>query len=117
MRSYSYYTWDNEFNQIIFTTADRVTLTPAGKAYREIAVWMTGAVMESVTIDGDGTYVATLRYPDTHRARAVWNPAGTRTFALPPAWGATILRDLVGGSTLIGGNPNITIGEAPLLAE
>lgn len=117
MRSFSYYTWDNDYNQIVFTAADRSTLTPGGKAYREIALWMTGAVMESVTIDNAGTYVATLRYPDTHRGRAIWNPAGSRAFAIPPTWGATTVRDLEGGSRMLDGSPGLTIGEAPLLVE
>ncbi len=116
-KNFSYYTWDNEWSQILFTGSDRATLTPAGKAYREIAAWMRGNVMESLTVDGDGNYVATLRYPDTRRARAIWNPSRTFAFPIPSSWGATVVRDLEGGSVLLGGATTVNVGEAPLLVE
>jgi len=113
--AFCYYTWDNGSNLILFTGPDRVTLTPAGLAYREVASWMQGAVIESLTTDGDGVYIATLRYPDDHRGRAVWKPGGSLIFTIPPTWGATVARDLEGGTTPVA--ESVAIGEAPVLLE
>jgi Glycosyl hydrolase catalytic core len=112
-----YYTWDNQWNQIQFVQADNVTLTPSGTAYREIAQWMTERVMESLTTDINGTYVATLRDAGGKKYRVLWNPLQQIQFALPASWSVSSQRTLAGVTTSLAGKTAVAIGESPLLLE
>lgn len=114
---YYYYTWDNEWNQFQFVQADGVTLTPAGIAYREVAQWMIGKVMESLSADVSGTYTATLRDAGGKNQRVVWNPKQVVQFAIPAAWNTNQQRDLAGAVTNLSGKTVIAVGESPVLLE
>lgn len=115
LQRFYYYTWDNEWNRFPFVELDGVTLRPAGRAYREVAAWMIGSVMESLTTDAQGSYVATLRRADGRRARILWNPDSQPVLTIPAGWGATRLRDLSGGVQPLGGSLRLT--GSPVLVE
>lgn len=112
---YYYYTWDNGSNRFPFAEIDGVTLTPSGRAYREVAAWLIGAVMESLTIDANGSYMATLRRADGRRSRILWNPDRQPLLTIPAGWGATRLRDLSGQTQALGGSLRLT--GSPVLVD
>jgi Cellulase (glycosyl hydrolase family 5)/Carbohydrate binding domain len=112
-----YYTWDNQWNQFQFAEPDGVTLTEAGTAYREVATWMTGAAMESLTTDASGTYIATLRTAGGAVQHVAWNPRQQAQLDLPASWATSSRRTLTGVVTDIAGQTSITVGESPLLLE
>lgn len=112
-----YYTWDNQWNQFAFTATDRTTLTASGIAYREVASWMTGQVMESFSIDAAGVHVATLREASGKKRWALWHPNLNVQYALPPAWGVTGQRDLAGVQSDLTGRTTVAVGAAPILLE
>lgn len=114
---YYYYTWDNQWNRFQFVQADGVTLTQAGIAYREVAKWMTGNVMESLSSDVNGTYVATLRDSSGKKLRALWNPRQTTQFSLPATWRVNRQRNLQGVTADLSGRTSVAIGDSPLLLE
>jgi Glycosyl hydrolase family 10 len=112
-----YYAWDNQWNQFQFAEADGVTLTQAGVAYRTVATWMAGATMTSITVDANGTYVATLRSPSGALQRVVWNPQRQVQFAIPAAWAVRRQQTLAGLVTDISGQTAVAINESPVLLE
>lgn len=114
---YYYYTWDNVWNRFPFTRSDGVTLAPAGVAYREVATWMTGKVMESITRDASGTYLVTLRDAQGARQRVLWNAGRNVGFTVPAAWGALRLRSVTGSSRQLATAAKITVTGSPVLLE
>jgi hypothetical protein len=112
-----YYTWDNQWNQFAFTQPDRTTLTSAGVAYREVAAWMTGKTMQSLSIESNGVYIATLRDAANQAQRILWHPKQSVQFTLPSAWGATRQRDLAGTVADLSGRTSVSVGPAPVLLE
>jgi hypothetical protein len=112
---YYYYTWDNQWNRFQFVQADGLTLTPAGIAYREVAQWMTGNVMESLSSDVNGTYIATLRDATGKKLRVLWNPRQSVQFAIPTSWGVTQQRNLAGAVVDLTGKTSVAIGPSPIL--
>ncbi len=114
MRRYYYYFWDtNGFLPLI--EDDGTTLTPSGVAYREVAGWMTGRAVTSVTTDAAGTYTVTLREPSGATSRVLWNPDSPVRTDIPSAWGATERLDLAGGRSSLDGATSIDVGESPVL--
>jgi hypothetical protein len=117
IRRFYYYTWDSEANQFQLIKADKVSLTEAGIAYREMAQWMTGKVMESLTSDINGTYIATLRDVGGGKNRIVWNARQKIQFAIAANWNINRQRNLLGANVNLTGKTSIAIGESPLLLE
>ena len=112
-----YYTWDNQWNQFTFTAADRTTLTPSGIAYREVAAWLTGSVMESFTVESSGVYVAVLRDANARKRWVLWHPNQSVQYALPATWSATRQRDLAANQTDLAGRTSVAVGASPILLE
>ena len=117
IRRFYYYTWDSEANQFKLFQADGVSLTEAGIAYREVAQWTTGTVMESLSSDINQTYIATLRDVSGRKNRVLWNPTQKVQFALPADWKINRQRNLLGAVLDLTGKTSIAIGESPLLLE
>lgn len=111
-----WYTWDNRNNQFAMREADGVTLTPAGRAYAEVARWMTGATVRAFITDGAGNRHVTLQRPDGSLSHAVWNPAGVTSFPVPATWNIARVRDLAGGVHGMSGTA-VDVGPVPLLLE
>ena len=114
---YYYYTWDNGGNRFQFVQADGLTLTTAGIAYREVAQWMTGKTMESLSTDVNGTYVATMRDANAKKYRAVWNPLQPIQLPMPASWAISSQRNLAGVTASLIGKTAVAIGESPVLLE
>ena len=112
-----YYTWDNQWNRFAFTRADGTTPTLAGIAYREVADWMTGRVMESFTRDARGTVLVTLRDAGGTRRYVLWNANRAVAYALPASWGAARLRTLSGSTRQLAQSATLTVNATPLLLE
>lgn len=73
--------------------------------------------MESLTVDANATYLATLRDLGGNKHRVLWNPTRSVQFAIPPDWRVSRQRDLTGASLDLTGKNSVAIGEAPLLLE
>lgn len=99
------------------TQADRITLTPAGIAYREVAGWMTGRVMESLQRDSAGNFIVTLREPAGARQRVLWNPDATVAFSPPVDWAVTRRRDVAGVATSMVGVGRLQVSGSPLILD
>jgi Beta-galactosidase len=112
-----YYAWDNDWNQFQFVQTDGLSLTQAGVAYREVAQWMTGKVMESISVDNTGTYTVTLRDSRGRKQRVVWNPNQSVQLVIPAAWNVVQQKDLAGTPTDLRGKTVIAVGESPLLLQ
>ncbi len=109
-----YYYWDNNaFLPLI--EDDGVTLTPSGVAYREVAGWMIGHRVTSITTDTSGTYTVTLRASSGAISRAVWNPDASVRVSIPAGWAATEKLDLAGASSPLAGATTIEVGGSPVL--
>lgn len=117
VRRFYYYTWDSEGNQFKLFQADGVSLTEAGIAYREVAQWMTDKVMESLSTDVNGTYVATLRDAGGKNFRVLWNPHQAVQFSLPASWRISRQRNLLGVVANLTGMTSVRIGQSPILLE
>ena len=56
----------------------------AGKAYEQVAKWLTGAQMESRSVDSYGTWTIVLnRGTGSAKQYLVWNPRGNYGYAPP----------------------------------
>ncbi|WP_309619863.1 carbohydrate binding domain-containing protein [Salinibacterium sp.] len=109
-----YYFWDNN-SFLPLIEDDGTTLTESGVAYREVAGWMIGRVVTSVTTDASGTYTLTLRAPSGATSHVLWNPVSTVQAVIPSSWKATERLDLAGGRTSVAGAATIEVGESPVL--
>jgi Glycosyl hydrolase catalytic core len=111
------YTWDNRFQLIDMTQTDRRTLTSAGVAFREVAGWMTGRVMELMERDSAGNFVVTLRDPAGARQRVLWNPDATVAFSPPASWSVNQQSDVAGKASSLVGVGSLQVGASPVLLE
>jgi Cellulase (glycosyl hydrolase family 5)/Carbohydrate binding domain len=111
---YYYYYWDNNA-YLPLIEDDGTTLTQSGLAYREVAGWMIGRTVTSVTTDTSGTYIVTLRASSGAISRAVWNPDSTAEVSIAADWRATEKLDLTGGRSSLAGATTIEVGESPVL--
>jgi Glycosyl hydrolases family 39 len=116
-KRFYWYTWDNRNQLIDMTQADRRTLAPAGIAYREVAGWMTGHVMESLQIDSAGNYIVTLHDTAGARQRVLWNPSATVAFSPPVSWAVARRRDVAGVATSMVGVGSLQVGSSPVILD
>lgn len=112
-----WYTWDNRANQFVLREADGTTPSRAGRAYFEVARWMTGSVMEDLSVDAQGNHIVRLRRTNGVAAFALWNPLGSTSFAVPAVWNAVSERDLSGTTRTRSIGGTITLGISPILLE
>ena len=84
-----WYAWDNHtWVGVELTEPDSKTLRPAGKAYDEIRMWLTGTKMMSCGIDSVGTWHCVLQDPKGRMATIVWNPKQLVNLRSKPSSGA-----------------------------
>jgi hypothetical protein len=88
------------------------TLNPAGIGYGNAENWMVGATMSTPCAANGTVWTCSLSRPNGYQALAVWDTAGTITFATPSQY--TQYQDLEGGTYSINSN-SITIGTEPIL--
>lgn len=113
-----YYSWDNDdVMDIIVTTPDHTTLTPAGIAYREIARWLVGAQMAALTVDDNDSWTVTLIRPDGSSAYLLWNPTQAQTVTVPTTWQVARRWTLDGAVQPLPDDRTIAITAAPILLE
>jgi uncharacterized protein (TIGR03437 family) len=110
-----FYAWDNRaYLNVEPTLPDNHTLSPAGVAYREIAKWLTGARLLSLTESADGVWMARLRQTTATDAWIVWHPTQRRDFDIPASWNVRLRRELNGGYTGLFNATRVPIGPVPI---
>lgn len=115
---YYYYAWDNHSHMDIdLTESDRVTLTPAAIAYREIARWLIGAQLSELMRTADDTWTVKLIRPDGSNAYILWNPTRTSSLTIPATWPVTRQRTLAGGVSSLAGFQKVEVTALPILLE
>lgn len=113
-----YYAWDNHgYMDIDLTTADSITPTAAGIAYREIARWLIGAQMVDLQRADDDTWTVRLIRPDGSNVYIVWNPTVKSTFTIPSSWNVNRQRELNGTVHSLAGIQAVEIDGSPVLLE
>jgi hypothetical protein len=86
VQRFYWYAWDNHrWVSIETTEQDSRTLTPAGRSYGVIQNWLVGARLDWCNDDTGGTWVCQLNRNEKPEW-IVWNPDGTKPFALAPSW-------------------------------
>jgi hypothetical protein len=88
-----------------------------GIAYSNTASWLVGAQMTGLTIDSNGTWVATLQRLGFTNAHVLWNPDVTTNYAIPAGWNVYEQRDLSNNITSLSGVTNVTVGFAPFILD
>jgi hypothetical protein len=86
-------------------------LNPAGIGYGNVESWMVGATMSTPCAANGTVWTCGLSRPNGYQALAVWDTAGTNTFAAPSQY--TQYQDLEGNTNSISGS--VTIGPEPIL--
>jgi hypothetical protein len=90
-------------------------LTPEGIAYGNIESWMIGATINGCSVGSNGTtWACTLTRPNCYRGLAIWDTAGSRTYA-PRGGSYTRYRDLDGNTNPLGAL--VLIGTKPILLD
>jgi glycosyl hydrolase family 39 (putative alpha-L-iduronidase) len=108
-----WYAWDNRAVQVVTTQQDNRTLTPAGRAYGTVYLWLVGARMDNCQQDANHTFVCQLNR-DGALQWIVWNPDGPRAFNVPSAWNITSVTPLLDEPRAFT-NPVSDIGPLPVL--
>jgi hypothetical protein len=111
-----WFAWENHNGtQIVLTESDNATLTPAGKAFATIQVWMTGSSMTRCASKSGNTWICDLRN-QSGQSHIVWNTKGNEIFASPGDWHANYAERLDGNRSAIQGK-SITVGVQPVLIQ
>lgn len=95
VQRFYWYAWDNHKMSIQTTEDDDKSLTPAGRAFGVLQQWLIGARMDWCSQDADHTWTCQL-HREGGAEWIVWNPDGTRAFAVPEAWHAKTIAPLLG---------------------
>jgi hypothetical protein len=101
---------------------DRVTPTPAGKAFEVLQSWMIGATVRSCTSadipepykSSRGIWTCEISRSG-EVSRVVWNSGGTVTFPVPPNWNVKRIGDLKGEYVTVPERRQIQVGEQPVI--
>jgi len=110
-----WYAWDNGYEGLADNYGKK--LKPSAEAYDHTAQWLTGAIMKSCGSDSSDTWVCELTRPGQYGAHIVWNPKGTRSFAIPPSWNARWQQNLNAPARNVSGAKETEIGIKPILLE
>lgn len=84
-----YYSWDHlgtvaagAYEPV--AGSNTYVVSSVGRAYEQVAKWLTGAQMESKSQDSNGTWTIVLnRGTSAPRQYLVWNPRGTYAYTVP----------------------------------
>jgi hypothetical protein len=121
--NFNWYAWDvfggslTQYARLSYSATPNQydSITPAGEAYRQTALWMKGAKMKSRAIMG-ATWMMGLERPGGYKAWIVWNTAGPLSFNLPSFMNVIQYRDLAGNVVQQTGS-SVQISQSPILLE
>jgi hypothetical protein len=113
VQRFYWYAWDNRGVQVLTTGEDNRTLKPAGRAYGIVYQWLVGARMDTCNQDTNHTFVCQLNRDGTSEW-IVWNPDGTRTFAVPQSWHIESIAPLLSEPHALTGAVS-SVGQVPML--
>ena len=114
VRRFYWYAWDNHgWVSLETTEQDSRTLTPAGRAYGVIQNWLVGARLDWCNNDTGGTWICQLTRNEEPEW-IVWNPDGTKPFALAPSWKIGAITTLLQESSALVGY-SVDVGPVPEL--
>jgi len=117
IRNFNYYTWDI-YTPLCQPAPNQAQPNAGGIAYREVAKWLTGATMTSLTVDAKNTWQISITRPGSYTGRIIWQ-ASNQTIAtnlqLIDA-SMTQYRTLEGNTSPIT-SANVIIGPKPILLE
>lgn len=109
--SYCFYSWDNRTMGLVESDG---SYKIAANAYGEITRWLTGTVMKSCAMDGNGTWTAMIER-DKKTALIIWNPDAETLFTIPPG-DFKQAKDIFGKELTIT-DSKIIVGPTPILIE
>jgi hypothetical protein len=92
---------------------DSQALKPAGKAFGIIQTWLVGARMDECKQATDRTWTCQLNR-NGQLQWIVWNPEGSRSFAIPNQWSVQTVTPLLGEASPVSGM-SLAIGPMPVL--
>jgi hypothetical protein len=110
-----WYAYDDSVYGNLWTSGTGLNL--AGAAYQQVEKWLIGATLNGPCAQTAGdatTFVCSYTRPNGYSAQAIWNTAGTTSFAVPQQF--TQYRDLSGDLRPIGGGA-VQISTSPILIE
>jgi len=114
VQRFYWYAWDNHgWVSLETTEQDSRTITPAGQAYGVIQNWLVGARLDWCNDDTGGTWICELNRNEEPEW-IVWNPDGTKPFALAPSWKIGTITALLQKPHAIVGN-SVEVGPTPEL--
>jgi hypothetical protein len=114
VQRFYWYAWDNHgWVSLETTEQDSRTLTPAGRAYGVIQNWLVGARLDWCNNDTGGTWICQLTRNEEPEW-IVWNPDGTKPFALAPSWKIGAITTLLQESSALVGY-SVDVGPVPEL--
>jgi hypothetical protein len=114
VQRFYWYAWDNHgWVSLETTEPDSRTLTPAGHAYGVIQNWLVGARLDWCNNDTGGTWICQLNRNEEPEW-IVWNPDGTKPFALAPSWKVSTITTLLQESRALVGY-SVDVGPVPEL--
>lgn len=114
-----WYAWDRlSFAQVQLAEEDRTTLTRAGKAWNEVAKWISGSNVKKCTKDrrgkGKGVYTCTARDGRRTVNRFYWKPSGRKARVTTHRTTRKITT-LDGDTTRKRGRTRIRVGKTPVM--
>jgi hypothetical protein len=88
-------------------------LRPAGTAYEQVYMWLTGATMTGCNEDSTGTWTCTLTRPGGYEAKIVWN--ATKSVSIDVS--SSFSRKHTLNGALSSASSYVTVGPKPILVE
>jgi hypothetical protein len=86
-------------------------------AYSNTVNWLVGAQMTDLTIDTNGTWIATLQRLGFTSAHILWNPDVTTNYAIPASWDVFQMRDLSNNVTSLTNVSAVSVDFAPVILD
>lgn len=114
VRRFYWFESDNQGEGTLWTSG---ALNTPGKAYGNVAKWMTGATISTCSTSTLGTWTCKLTRANGYTAQIVWNPSTTTTVTLTSTTPFRRIRDIYGATRTTGPNAKVTINKFPLLFE
>jgi hypothetical protein len=120
VQNWCWYTWDKGASAgYVPLSINPPSETPdaGGIAYSNTANWLVGAQMTDLTIDTNGTWIATLQRLGFTTAHVLWNPDVTTNCAIPASWNVFQMRDLSNNVTSLTNVSAVTVNFAPVILD
>ncbi len=120
VQNWCWYTWDKGASAgYVPLSINPPSETPdaGGVAYSNTASWLVSAQMTDLTIDTNGTWIATLQRLGFTSAHVLWNPDATTNCAIPASWNVYQMRDLSNNVTSLTGVSTVSVNFAPVILD